>query len=331
MKPVPKGIRPMLATPGEPFDSGEYRFEIKWDGIRAIAYKDHGAFWIETRQLIPALPRFPELASVARRIRSSQAVLDGEIVVPGDDGRPDFDAARARSAQGSARAILQAQREHPALFVAFDCLFLDGEELFAAPLSHRIERLWEACEPTEPLLLSKGVVGAGTALFQQVSAQGLEGIVAKRLDSPYLPGERSVHWIKVRAVRRADCVVGGFVPKGERHLKSLLLGLYDADRLVYVGRVGTGFSLEENRSIRAALESLRAPDPPFAATPREAAKEAVWVLPRLVACVEYLTLTGAGHLRHPSFKGLRTDKEPSSCSVASELHGAPSAGGALRG
>lgn len=331
MKPFPKGIRPMLATPGEPFDSEEHYFEIKWDGIRALAYKDGDAFWLETRNLKPALPRFPELVRAADQITASQAVLDGEIVVMGDDGRPDFDRARSRNAQKNASAIHYAQRAYPALFVAFDCIFLQGEELFSTPLADRIERLREACLPGDALLLSKGVVGPGVALFERIASEGLEGVVAKRLTSPYLPGQRSAHWTKVRAVKSADCVVGGFVPKGERFFKSLLLGLYEADRLVYVGHVGTGFSVAENRGIRAALDRLRTRASPFEAIPRDAAKGAVWVQPRLVASVEYLTLTGAGHLRHPSFKGMRSDKEAESCSLSTELQRTAMKGGVARG
>lgn len=321
----------MLPVPGEPFDSEEHSFEIKWDGIRAIAYKDGDAFWLETRNLKPALPRFPELARAARQIRASQAVLDGEIVVLGEDGRPDFDRARSRNAQKSASAILRSQKESPALYIAFDCLFLQGEELFSAPLADRIERLYEACVQGEALLLSKGVVGPGVALFKRIASQGMEGIVAKRLSSPYRPGERSRHWTKVRAVKEADCVVGGFVPKGEHHLKSLLLGLYDGGRLIYVGHVGTGFSAAENRAVRAALDRLRTEKPPFAAIPPEAAKGALWVRPLLVASVEYLTLTGAGHLRHPAFRGMRTDKEAGACSVANELWQPVAHGGSSRG
>ena len=321
----------MLATPGQPFDSQEHYFEIKWDGIRAIAYKDGGDFRLETRSLRPALPRFPELAGVAGSIQAKRAVLDGEIVTLGEDGRPDFERVRARSAQSSPAAIRRAARENPALYIAFDCLFHGGEGLFATPLAERIERLREVCTPGGLLVLSKGVVGPGVAFFEQAASQGLEGMVAKRLTSPYLPGERSAHWIKVRAVKSADCVVGGFVPKGEFFVKSLLLGLYDGGRLAYVGRVAAAVSAEENRSLRAALDRLRSADTPFSPVPPEAAGKAVWVLPRLVARVEYLERTSAGRLRHPLFKGLRSDKEPASCLLEAELVPVPAAGGTVRG
>lgn len=330
MKPLPRGVRPMLATAGRPFDSKEHYFEIKWDGIRAIAYKDGGDFRLETRSLRPALPRFPELAGVAGSVRAKRVVLDGEIVAVGDDGRPDFERVRARSAQASPAAIRRAAREHPALYVAFDCLFHDGEELFAAPLAERVERLWNVCDPGGFLALSRGVVGPGVAFFEQAASQGLEGVVAKRLSSAYLPGERSADWIKIRAVKCADCVVGGFVPKGELHVKSLLLGLYDGERLTYAGRVAAALPAVENRSLRAVLERLRTPDPPFLEAPPDAAG-AVWVLPRLVAEVEFLERTKAGRLRHPRFKGLRFDKEPTSCQLATELPRAPTGGGIAHG
>lgn len=310
----------MLATPGRPFDSEAHRFEVKWDGIRALAYLDGPDFWLETRHLTPVLPRFPELASIREAIRAKSAVLDGEIIVPGPDGTPDFDLVRSRNAQTRPGAIAGASRLRPAVYVAFDVVFLDGQDLFHTPLASRLEHLAAAVTPGERIILSRGVTGAGTAFFQSVAARGLEGIVGKALSSPYRPGVRSPDWIKVRNVREADCVIGGYVPKGERRFKSLILGLYDDDlRLCYVGHVGTGFTERESIRLAEALEAMTTATCPFAAIPQEAAFSARWVAPRLVCTVEYLTLTGAGHLRHPAFRRLRFDKEPQDCLIASEF------------
>lgn len=329
---LPRGVRPMLATAGEAFDSERHRFEIKWDGIRALAYLDGDAFWLETRNLKPALPRFPELEAIKAAVRARSAVLDGEIIVPGPGGEPDFDLARSRNAQKDPRLIAQSSRLAPAVFVAFDILHHDGRDLFDAPLEDRLHRLAAAVEPGERVLLSQGVVGAGIALFEAVAGRGLEGVVGKELGSPYEPGVRSRHWIKVRNVKQADCVVGGFVPSGQRLFKSLVLGLYDAGgKLRYVGHVGSGFSEQQNRLIREALDTIVSDACPFDAIPHEAARAAVWVEPRIVCAVEYLALTAAGHLRHPTFRAVRPDKEPEACLLANELLGGVAVGQGLAG
>lgn len=317
---LPRGLKPMLAVAGPPFDSERHRFEVKWDGIRALAYLDRGAFWLESRSLAPLLPRFPELETAKESVRARAAVLDGEIIVPGPGGEPDFDRARRRIALSDPRAIAGASRREPAVYIAFDALHLDGEDLFDTPLRARLERLAAAVEPSERLLLARGVTGSGIAFFEAVKARGLEGMVAKELDSPYRPGARSRHWIKVRNVREADCVVGGFVPKGRLGVKSLVLGLYDAaGHLRCVGHAGSGFTERENRLARQALERMVTAKCPFAEPPQDAAGEAVWVEPRLVCTVEYLALTGTGRLRHPAFRGFRSDKEPEACRLEHEL------------
>lgn len=316
----------MLATAGSPFDSEKHRFEVKWDGVRALAYLDGTDFWLETRNLRPALPRFPELASVKEAIDVKSAVLDGEIIVPGPDGTPDFDLVRSRNAQSRPASIQQASRRWPAVYVVFDVLFRDGVSLLETPLSKRLEHLSSTVTPGERIVLSQGITGAGTAFFQAVAAKGLEGIVGKDLSSPYRPGVRSPDWIKVRNVHEADCVIGGYVPKAGRRFKSLILGLYDDDlRLHYVGHVGTGFTDGENARILEALEALAIPKCPFDTIPGEAMAPARWVTPRLVCSVEYLTLTGAGHLRHPTFRGIRFDKKPHACLIATELRKSPAA------
>ena len=320
MSPVPRDILPMLATPGKAFDSPGYTFEVKWDGVRALAYKENDAFWMQTRNLKAALPRFPELAGVASSVGAAEAVLDGEIVIVGVDGRPDFHLVRSRNAQKDPRVIEHASRSHPAVYIAFDCLFRDGESLMSKPLQERRQHLDSIVEPSDCAALSTGVTGTGVAYFDAVRAQGLEGIVAKSLEAPYLPGRRSPHWIKVRNVQSADCVIGGFVPKGRTLIKSLLLGLYDLrGTLRYIGHVGTGFSTRENEEIRRTLERLTTDSDPFSGISAAEARGAQWVIPEMVCSVEYLTWTPIGHLRHPSFQGLRHDKEAAACRLADEF------------
>lgn len=314
----------MLASSGEPFDSSEHFFEVKWDGIRALAYRDGDSFWMETRNFKQALPRFPELATVKRSIKSDAAVIDGEIVVPGSDGLPDFDTARARNAQKLPAAIAQASVRTPAVFIAFDCLVVDGKEIMAEAFARRRETLITTIDQTDRIVVTHGVLETGRAYFDSLCDRGLEGMVAKALASPYKPGTRSKDWIKVRNVRNADCVVGGFIPKGKSLFKSLLVGLYDdAGAFRFMGHVGTGFDSNELTAIRGALERLRSDACPFESITAVMARDALWVRPRLVCRIEYLTLTQHGHLRHPTFQGIRTDKSPEDCLLAAELGAAP--------
>ena len=195
-------------------------------------------------------------------------------------------------------------------------------EPFDQPLKDRLEHLEAIVDEGRHIILSKGVVGAGVAYFEAVAARGLEGVVGKDLASPYQPGVRSKHWIKVRNVAEADCVIGGYIPKGAHHFKSLILGLYDdLFNLHYIGHVGTGFSEQENACLREALSALETNSCPFATIPKEEVRGSRWVKPRLVCTVEYLTLTSAGHLRHPAFRRLRSEKEPRACLLKYELRG----------
>lgn len=310
----------MLATSGDAFNSATHTFELKWDGVRALAYKDQERFWLTTRNLKPALPRFPELARVVDAIGADQAILDGEIVTFGGDGRPDFDLVRSRNAQRDPRAIARSQEASPAVYVAFDCLYRDGKDLMATPLRRRQEYLRAIVTESDVVSVPRGISVQGEAFFRAAARQGLEGIVAKELDSVYQPGKRSRDWIKVRNVRTADCVIGGYVPKAGGYLKSLLLGLYDSTQsLRFIGHVGTGFTDAENQSLRAGLDRLKCEESPFSTIPAAYARSTNWTHPRLVCTVEYLTLTGNAHLRHPTFRGLRLDKEPHECRVETEL------------
>ena len=170
--------------------------------------------------------------------------------------------------------------------------------------------------PSPFLSAPKGQTGEGRALFAAVAEQGLEGVVAKALDSPYEPGIRSRSWIKVRNVHQAYCVVGGFVPKGPSSLKSLLLGLYDAqERLHFMGHVGTGFSQDESARIRKELEPLVTKESPFADVPM-IDRSTRWVRPERVCTIEFLTVTEQGHFRHATYRGLREDKQPAECRLA---------------
>lgn len=319
---LPSRIRPMLAVPGEPFDSDDFWFEVKWDGFRSIVFLE-GKTRLQSRNLQDLTPFFPELQGLHALARD-QAVLDGEIVLP-NRGRPDFQRlqARVRGGRDPVRAWAAARR-WPVVYVAFDLLFADGRDLRPLPLEERRAALLEQISPGDNLIVSEAVAGAGVSLYQACLAQGLEGVVAKRRGSPYLSGRRSRYWIKIRAERAIDAVIGGYtLQAGGMRLKALLVGAYPpppassgptpGGPLVYLGRVGTGWSARTAADLLHPLRSLSRPACPFRQVPPSEARDARWVEPRLVCTVRYLALTGEGRLRHPSFRGLRADKDPEEC------------------
>ncbi len=313
-EPMPERIVPMLARSGQlPADDSAWGFEIKWDGVRAIAYSTPGELRLESRNLNDITDSYPELARIGRDLGSHQAVLDGEIVAFGEGGRPSFGALQSRMHVGSREAARRLAKTTPVTYVLFDLLWLDGHSLMALPYAERRARLTELALSGESWQTPEHVVGDGRALLRASVEQRLEGIVAKRLDSAYVPGRRTGSWIKIKTMGRQEFVIGGWLPgKGRRSetIGALLLGVHDPDgALRFVGRVGTGFSDAELMRLGAALGPLRREDSPFQSGERPP-REAVFAEPQLVAEVEFAEWTSAGNIRHPSYKGLREDKDP---------------------
>jgi bifunctional non-homologous end joining protein LigD len=311
-EPMPESIKPMLAKAGPlPKDEG-WAYEIKWDGVRAIGYADGGRLRLESRNAKNITPRYPELRPLGRALGTHEAVLDGEIVAFGEDGRPSFERLQGRMHLTSEAQVRRLSQSQPVAYVIFDLLFLDGHSLLALPYEERRERL-AALELGGPAWQVPAYHrGDGQALLEASRAQRLEGIVAKRLDCPYTPGRRSPGWVKVKNIRRTDVVIGGWLTgDGGRagRLGALVMGVYDDDgALRYVGRVGTGFTDAELTRVQALLEPLERPTSPFTGT--QPPKLTRFVEPRLVAAVEYTEATRVGTLRHPSYKGLRDDLDP---------------------
>ncbi|WP_066635225.1 non-homologous end-joining DNA ligase [Desulfolucanica intricata] len=315
MKEIPI-TKPMLAVSREPFDSEDYLYEIKWDGYRGMVYLKNGNVNIRSRNLLDLTGIFPELSNLSEKVRKCPVLLDGEIIVL-RDGRPSFAALQARGRMESGLKIQQAARHSPALFVAFDLLYMDGLSVMDRPLKERKDLLSEIVNPGENLIVSEYILKAGKQFAAACASQGLEGAVAKRLDSPYLPGKRSSFWAKFRYIREADLIICGYqAGHGERNLRSLVLGGYRLGKLIYQGKVGTGFSNQESKQLLAVLKELKVSDPVLD-LPREEIDKTYWVRPCLVCVVNYLTVTADGRLRHPSFKGLRTDKSPENCQALS--------------
>jgi bifunctional non-homologous end joining protein LigD len=309
---MPTHITPMLARTGKlPPDERGWGFEIKWDGVRAIAYSQPGELRLESRNLKDITDSYPELARLNRALSSHGAVLDGEIVAFDRDGRPSFEALQPRMHVGSRNQAKRLAASTPVTYVIFDLLWLDGHSLMGLPYLERRERLGALGLNGERWQTPEHIIGEGSALLEVSRSQGLEGIVAKRLSSTYQPGARARDWIKIKSFGRQEFVIGGWLPgKGKRRerIGALLLGVHDADgALRYVGRVGTGFTEQELELLSSLLVPLQRETSPFSAGERPP-REAVFVEPRLVAEVEFREWTRGGNLRQPSYKGLREDK-----------------------
>jgi bifunctional non-homologous end joining protein LigD len=310
---MPEHLKPMLATIAPlPSDEKRWAFEIKWDGARALAYCRPGEIRLESRNLLEVTSQYPEIRGILEQLGVRDAILDGEVVAFDPEGRPSFGLLQRRMHVASEASVRRRMKETPVTYVVFDLLFLDGRALFEMPYVERRALLDELGLDGPSWQTPRHHTGDGAALLDLARQQGLEGIVAKRLDSRYEPGRRSSAWRKVKNFQGQELVIGGWLPgKGRRSgaVGALLVGYHDADGdLRYAGRVGTGFNQEMLRLLQDRLAPLARKDSPF--TGRQPPKEARFVEPELVCEVAFSEWTAARTLRAPSFKGLREDKDP---------------------
>ncbi|WP_018658174.1 non-homologous end-joining DNA ligase [Actinomadura flavalba] len=315
---LPWPVEPMTAVAGDlPDDSLKWAYELKWDGVRAVARAGPGGVRALGRSGADVTRRYPELSSLADLLPAYDAVLDGEIVAF-RNGHPSFERLQRR--MHLERPPARLVREVPVRYVVFDLLGLDGRSLFDQPYTVRRALLdgleLGAAGPVEvPPYLDGGDAAQVTDLLRFTREQGLEGLLAKRLDSPYRPGRRVDFWRKVKNFLTREAIVCGWQPgRGRREggVGSLLLGAYDdKGGLSFLGHVGTGFTDRGLDELYRLLWPLRRPASPFdEAVPPDVARDAQWVEPRLVGDVAYSALTRDGRLRFPSWRGLRDDKEP---------------------
>jgi len=316
-QPLPAGLRPMLATSWAtpPPDDGNWALEMKWDGVRALAFVERGRVRLMSRTERDITAAYPELAGLGAASVRKQLLLDGEIVVFGPAGWPEFEALQPRMHVSDPAAAALLAGQNPVTYLVFDLLQLDGRPLL--DLAYRYRRaLLDALALTGPYWQTPpSFPGEDFAAVRAVSLEhGMEGVVAKRLDSTYAPGARTGSWRKIKNHRRQEAVVAGYKPgKGNRAglVGSLLVGVNDATGLIYAGHVGTGFSDETLRLLGERLAPLARSDSPFdGPVPPEHARTAVWVEPRLVIDVTFDRWTRAGRMRAPVYKGLRDDKDP---------------------
>jgi bifunctional non-homologous end joining protein LigD len=314
-QPMPERVVPMLArlTAKLPQPQDEWSFEVKWDGVRAVAYARPGRLRLESRNLNEITESYPEVRGLLRDLGMCEAVLDGEIVAFDDDGRPSFERLQRRMHVTAAAAVKRLAVSTPVVYAIFDLLYLDGRRLFEEPYEER-RRLLEGLGLEGPAWrVPAARAGEGSALLDATRAQGLEGVIAKRLGSRYEPGRRGGAWLKVKHTLRQELVIAGWLPgEGRRaeRIGALLVGHQRDGQLVYAGRVGTGFTDATLEELAQRLAPMRRAQSPFDVAPK-LPREAVFVEPSLVAEVEFREWTADGVMRAPSFKGLRDDKAAS--------------------
>ncbi len=289
---------PQLATLAETVPSGaDWMFEMKHDGYRCLASISGRDVTLYTRNGHDWTHKFASLVEPFAQLTTSSALIDGEICALLDDGRSDFSTLTSALKNGA-----------PLVFYAFDLLELNGEDLASLPLFERKERLEALLTETPaaaPIRFSSHVLGNGQEVFDAVCREGHEGVIAKRAMAKYR-GTRTKNWLKLKCGQRQEFVIAGFSPSSRKDtFASLLLGSWDADQLVYRGRVGTGFTVEEAQSLQRELDARVQSQNPFAAVPREISRSGRWVDPVLVAEIAFTEFTPDGVLRHPSFLGLR--------------------------
>ncbi|HUE43837.1 MAG TPA: DNA ligase D [Candidatus Sulfotelmatobacter sp.] len=314
MPNMPSGVRATLAELGDkPFSSANWVYEIKWDGVRAIAQIEDGKATLWARSGRDVTSEYPEFKDMAARFRARRAIVDGEIVTLDKDGRSNFHTLQRRlGVQNPSRQLMQSV---PLDYFAFDVIYADGFDLRRVPLVERKDFLQLILSGNERIHFSEHIAEQGEALYEAARSKGLEGIIAKLANSTYA-GARTSTWVKLKIVDEVDAVIAGYTEgRGSRKFfGALVLGLYEGRELKFIGSVGTGFDEGKQEEIFEQLKQLRTEKSPFAKAP--ALRENVdWIEPELVARVKYANWTNDNHLRAPVFLSLLTDRAAKDCTM----------------
>ena len=312
---LPRTLVPMKATSGDLPPGEGWTYEVKWDGMRALCFVADGTVRVQSYNERDVTASWPELAGLADALPVASALLDGELVATDAQGRPSFGLLQQRMHVADPAEAARRAAEVPVSYVVFDLLHLDGHDLTGLPLADRRRLLEQVLEPGPRWHISP-LHDDGAALLDAATDQGLEGVVAKRLESRYEPGKRTRTWLKVKVRHRQEMVVGGWLPgEGNRtgRIGALLVGYHGVPGdgpLTFAGRVGTGFSDSELQRLGRAFDDLASDDCPFDPPPprAEILRGPTWLRPELVAELEFGEWTSDGRLRHPSYLGLRDDK-----------------------
>ena len=303
--PLPEFIPPQLATLVDSPPAGdEWLHELKFDGYRMVCHLHRGKARFWSRNQKDWTEKFPNLSKALKAFPATAAILDGEVVVVDKAGRSSFQKLQQSMKGGAASFVFQI----------FDLIYLDGYSLMRTPLRERkalLEDLLTGVDANGPLRYSDHVVGHGDQFFKQACEFGIEGIVSKLADAPY-ESTRTRSWLKTKCTKRQEFVIVGYTPskKDFPGFGSLILGVYEKGKLVYSGRVGTGFSIKQRLELQKKLDRISQPAMPFATKPKDPGlRDAHWAKPQLVGEVEFTEWTEEGSIRHPSFQGLREDKK----------------------
>ncbi|AIE86519.1 DNA ligase D [Fimbriimonas ginsengisoli] len=310
-RPFPKAVKPMLATlVDKPFDDDSWSFEIKWDGYRAIALLNEGRVDLTSRNEKSFNEKFYSVLTALQSWKLN-AVIDGEITVTSPNGVSSFGALQNWRSEADGLLI----------FYAFDLLWLEGKDLTNLPLTERRSLLRALIPPeNEAIRFSENFEGQGIQVFEAAVKLGLEGIIAKKNNSVYRPGDRTSDWLKIKAHKRQEVVIGGYTKNegSSKPFSSLLVGVFEGDQLKYTGKIGTGFDIKTQRSMLAQFQPLIRETSPFTTVPDINSPSrfrpdppkatATWLEPRLVCEVSFTEMTSDQVMRHPSFEGMRADK-----------------------
>ncbi|MEM4714306.1 MAG: non-homologous end-joining DNA ligase [Candidatus Nanoarchaeia archaeon] len=304
-------IKPMLAYSGKKDDlkKKEFYFEPKIDGTRALLYKYKNNIQILNRRQNWISFRYPEIIADAKKIKGD-FILDGEICVLNEKGLPDFSKLQSREQITNFLKIKFLAKSFPVTYYVFDILFLNEKDLTHLPLFKRkkiLEKVVKDSKCIKKILFNKN----GIILWRSVKNIGLEGVMAKKIDSKYEIGRRSENWLKIKNVKTTDCIICGW-STGKREFASLILGQYKDSNLIYVGNVGTGFDKSLLKTIYSKIRKLKIKNCPFKEIPKIKGK-VFWMKPELIVEVKYLEYTKRHHLRVPSFVRFRYDKTPKEC------------------
>lgn len=308
---MPAEIEPMKAQIAGRVPRGdEWLFEVKWDGVRAIAFIENEEVRLQSRTGHRCERQYPELSTIHHQLVGAQVVLDGEIAVLDPKGVSQFHLIQPRIANSDPNSIAHLSRSTPVVYFVFDLLYLDGYDLRGVALADRKALLHQVLKPNATLRISEAFPGAGEEMLEAARENGLEGLLAKRAGSRY-ESRRSSDWLKIKIVNEQEFVIGGFTePQGDRaYFGALVLGVYDAGKLRWVGNVGTGFNQKSLAGLYAKLEPLVTKECPFAERPRPD-RGMTWVKPQFVCQVKYAAWTQDNRLRAPVFLGLRDDVRP---------------------
>ncbi len=303
LESFPAEVRPMQAASAQaPFSSPEYIFEVKWDGIRCVLFRDaDGGVRLQDRGLNDITAAVPEVAAAGKRVPPG-SVIDGELVATDTDGRPDYPRLRQRMAGGA-----RLRDEIPTAYLSFDALFMEGRPLVRQPVVRRRARLARSVVAGGHLFVPDHIEEDGVELFEACLERGLEGVMAKHRQSPYVPGQRSPFWLKVKAVKSDDFVVIGWM--GEKPFDALVVGYHEDGRLLPCGTVGGGYDEDSVRLLRERLVELAAVKTPLDGSP-VMLRPVHWVKPDLVVSIRYSEWSPDGTLRFPIFNGIRPEVHP---------------------